>query len=80
MVAAGAFAGSAVFSVFVLYAVAPGPMGLTEFQFGLLLTAMGAGSLLGTAIVEPVERRLGHRPHAAGQPGRLRRSSSSSRR
>jgi MFS family permease len=59
MVASGAFAGSAVFSVFVLYAVAPGPMGLTEFQFGLLLTASGAGSLAGTAIVERVESRLG---------------------
>jgi MFS family permease len=59
MVACGAFSGAAVFSVFVLYAVAPGPMGLTEFEFGLLLTAMGAGSLVGSAIVEPLERRLG---------------------
>jgi MFS family permease len=59
MVAAGAFGASAVFAVFVLYAVEPGPMGLTEFQFGLLLTAMGAGSLVGSALVERVERRLG---------------------
>ena len=59
MVAMGAFAASAVFAVFVLYAVAPGPMGLTEVQYGLLLTAMGAGSLVGAATVEPLERRLG---------------------
>lgn len=59
MVAAGAFAGAAVFSVFVLYAVAPGPMGLTGFQFGLLLTAMGAGSLVASVLVERIERRLG---------------------
>lgn len=59
MVAMGAFAASAVFAVFVLYAVAPGPMGLTEVQFGLLLTASGAGSLVGAVLVERVERRLG---------------------
>jgi MFS family permease len=59
MVAMGGFAGSALFSVFVLYAVAPGPMGLTEVQYGLLLTATGAGSLVGAALVERIERRLG---------------------
>lgn len=59
MVGMGAFAGAAVFSVFVLYAVSPGPMGLTEFQFGLLLTASGAGGLVGSALVERTERRLG---------------------
>ena len=59
MVAMGGFAASALFSVFVLYAVAPGPMGLTEVQYGLLLTATGAGSLVGAALVERIERRLG---------------------
>lgn len=59
MVAMGAFAASAVYAVFVLYAVAPGPMGLSEVQFGLLLTASGAGSLVGSVVVERVERRLG---------------------
>ena len=34
-------------------------MGLSEFEYGLLLTAMGVGSLVGSAIVERVERRLG---------------------
>jgi predicted MFS family arabinose efflux permease len=59
MVGMGAFAGAAVFSIFVLYAVSPGPMGLTDFQFGLLLTASGAGGLVGSALVERTERRLG---------------------
>ena len=59
MVGMGAFAGAAVFSIFVLYAVSPGPMGLTEFQFGLLLTAAGGGGLVGSAVVERIERRLG---------------------
>lgn len=59
MVAVGAFAASAVFAVFVLYAVAPGPVGLSEVGYGLLLTAMGVGSLIGAAIVERIERRLG---------------------
>ncbi len=59
MVAVGSFGASAVFAVFVLYAVAPGPMGLSEVGFGLLLTASGAGSLLGSVLVAPIERRLG---------------------
>jgi MFS family permease len=49
----------AAFSVFVLYAVAPGPMGLSETGYGLLLTALGVGSLLGTWLAVPAERRLG---------------------
>ena len=59
MVAVGAFAASSVFAVFVLYAVEPGPVGLSEVGYGLLLTAMGAGSLVGAVVVEPIERRLG---------------------
>ena len=50
---------AAVFSVFVLYAVAPGPMGLTEAGFGVLLATLGVGSLLGTWLAVPAERRLG---------------------
>jgi MFS family permease len=50
---------SAMFSVFVLYAVAPGPMGLTEAGFGVLLAMLGVGSLVGTWLAVPVERRLG---------------------
>lgn len=50
---------TAVFSVFVLYAVAPGPLGLNEVGFGVLLTSLAVGSLLGSFIVEPLERGLG---------------------
>src|SRR5918999_1725124 len=41
---------AAAFAVFVLYAVDPGPMGLSE---------LGIGSLLGTWLAVPAERRLG---------------------
>jgi MFS family permease len=50
---------AAMFSVFVLYAVAPGPMGLTEAGFGVLLATLGVGSLVGTWLAVPAERRLG---------------------
>ena len=52
-------ASSAAFAIFVLYAVAPGPMGLDEFGFGVLMTALAIGSLLGSFLVERVEKRLG---------------------
>jgi MFS family permease len=50
---------AAMFSVFVLYAVIPGPMGLTAAGFGVLLATQGVGSLLGTWLAVPAERRLG---------------------
>jgi MFS family permease len=50
---------AAVFSVFVLFAVAPGPMGLSKAGYGILLATSGAGSLLGTWLAVPAERRLG---------------------
>ncbi len=52
-------AASAAFAVFVLYAVAPGPMGLDAVGFGILSTAMALGSLAGSLLVDRVERRLG---------------------
>jgi MFS family permease len=53
-------ANAAVFSsVFVLYAVAPGPMGLSKSGFGVLFAALGVGAVLGTWLAVPVERRLG---------------------
>jgi MFS family permease len=52
-------ASSAVFAVFVLYAVAPGPMGLNETGFGILISTLAIGSLVGSFIVERVERALG---------------------
>jgi MFS family permease len=50
---------AAVFSVFVLFAVEPGPMGLSKAGYGILLAAEGVGSLLGTWLAVPAERRLG---------------------
>lgn len=59
MVGIGNLANTAAFSVFVLYAVAPGPLGLDEFGFGLMTTALAMGSVIGSFLVEPLERRLG---------------------
>ncbi|HKQ01925.1 MAG TPA: MFS transporter, partial [Actinomycetes bacterium] len=50
---------SAAFSVFVLFAVAPGPMGLSDAGYGVLTATLGVGSLLGTWLAARVERRLG---------------------
>jgi MFS family permease len=50
---------SAAFSVFVLFAVAPGPMGLSETGYGVLTATLGVGSLLGSWLADRVERRLG---------------------
>jgi MFS family permease len=50
---------AAVFSVFVLFADEPGPMGLSKAGYGILLATLGVGSLLGTWLAVPGERRLG---------------------
>ena len=51
---------SAVFAVFVLYAVGDeSPMQLTEPQFGLLLTASAVGALLGSLVADRVEKAIG---------------------
>jgi MFS family permease len=52
---------NALFAVFVLYAVEPGPMGLTEAGYGVLLTSSAVGSLVGSWIAPAVERILGRR-------------------
>jgi MFS family permease len=52
-------ASSAVFAIFVLYAVSPGPMGLDALGFGLVTTTFAIGSLVGSLAVERVEARLG---------------------
>ena len=59
MVGVSNLASSAAFSVFVLYAVAPGPIGLDEVGFGLLMTALAIGNVVGSFFVERLERRLG---------------------
>jgi MFS family permease len=46
-------------SVLVLYALAPGPMGLSEFGYGLLLMSGAAGSVAGSFFVGPAERLVG---------------------
>jgi MFS family permease len=49
----------AVFALLVLYAVAPGPMGLSEVGFGLLLAASAVGTVTGTILAQSIERSLG---------------------
>ncbi len=46
-------------ALMVLYAVRPGPMGLTEFAYGWLLTTAGIGGVAGTWCAPAVQRRLG---------------------
>ena len=48
-------------ALIVLYAVKPGPMGLSEFEYGIFLTAMAIGGLLGSAICERLQKSLGTR-------------------
>ncbi|MGH8892098.1 MAG: MFS transporter [Actinomycetes bacterium] len=48
-------------ALFVLYAVAPGPLGLTPPQYGLLLSLVAVGGLLAAPAVDPLARRLGVR-------------------
>jgi MFS family permease len=52
-------ASGAAFAVFVLYAVAPGPMGLSEPQFGILLTTTALGGVVGTLAAPSLIARLG---------------------
>ncbi len=55
-------ASSALFAVFVLYAVAPGPMGLSEPEFGVLTTTFALGSVIGSVTAARLERRFGRIP------------------
>lgn len=52
---------SAWLSLMVVYVVAPGPGGLSEPGYGLLLAGIGAGGLLGAVVVVPAQRALGAR-------------------
>jgi MFS family permease len=49
---------SAWSAVMVLYLVAPGPGGLTELGYGVLLTSIGIGGLVGSIITVPLTRWL----------------------
>jgi MFS family permease len=50
---------TAIFGVFVLYAVAPGPLGLDAIGFGLLTTSLAVGSVAGMLVAGRLERWLG---------------------
>jgi len=50
MVAAGRLGSTAIFAILALYAVAPGPMGLSEPEYGLLFVLFGIGSLVGSIL------------------------------
>jgi MFS family permease len=50
---------SAWVSVMVLYVITPGPGGLSEFGYGILLTSIGIGGVLGTIFAVPFLRRFG---------------------
>lgn len=52
-------ASMAVFGVLVLYVVAPGPLGLDGFRFGLLITAIAIGTVAGTLLASRIERLIG---------------------
>jgi MFS family permease len=59
MVAVSNLTSAAVFAVFVVFVVEPGPMGLDAFGFGVLMTGFAAGAIVGTVTEPTAERRLG---------------------
>lgn len=59
MVALGRLGSAGFFALFALFAVAPGPMGLSEPGFGLLITMLGAGSVVGSLVVGRAVKLLG---------------------
>ncbi len=46
-------------AIFVLYAVRPGPMGLSEPEFGVFATTFALGSVVGSFAAGALERRVG---------------------
>jgi len=59
MVAMGRLGSTASFAIFALYAVAPGPMGLSEPEYGLLFVLFGFGSLVGSLLTARAVALLG---------------------
>ena len=49
----------AALALLVVFAVAPGPLGLTPAQYGVMLTAMAAGGLAASIVVDSLRRRIG---------------------
>ncbi|MET0772607.1 MAG: MFS transporter [Candidatus Limnocylindrales bacterium] len=52
-------ASNAVWAVFVLYALDPGPMGLSEAGFGILITTLAVGSVIASLLTPRLEARYG---------------------
>lgn len=52
---------SAWASIMVLYVVEPGPGGLSELGYGVMLTSIGIGGLAGALLTVPLVNRLGRR-------------------
>ncbi len=52
---------AAWYALLPTFAVSPGPLGLDARGYGLLMTCMGAGGVIGAALVGPVNRMLGRR-------------------
>ncbi|MGH3508438.1 MAG: MFS transporter [Nocardioidaceae bacterium] len=48
-------------ALFVVYAVEPGPLGLSPAGYGLLLTAMAVGGVIAAPLVDPLTRSIGVR-------------------
>jgi MFS family permease len=47
------------YALFVLFAVAPGPLGLQPAVFGTLIVAMSVGGIAGSLWASPISRRIG---------------------
>lgn len=54
-------ASTATVAILPLHAISPGPLGLSEAGYGLLITTIAIGSVLGTFLVDRVRARLGTR-------------------
>lgn len=50
---------SAFYALFVLYAVAPGPLGLSAVEYGFVLASIGVGGTLGAGVVDVLPRSVG---------------------
>jgi MFS family permease len=59
MVAVDNLITSAVFAVFVLFALDSVHMDLDELGYGVLMTGVAAGAIVGSVLEPPVERRIG---------------------
>ena len=55
------FVSSGVEALLPVYAVAPGPLGLSEAGFGLLWASVGAGSLIGSIVADRAAKSFGRR-------------------